>query len=228
MKTLIIKLKEFAKKNWQLLGFSFMLLVLLLIGKHNNNQLEKENELKTIELASLNDSVQTFISKTGELTFKLNSVSVEANNNRKALEAAGFEIKDLKAREVEWRKVNFALKAQIQATGSGQTTLRDTTYVFNTDTIKRAEFAWNNKYLFFKGFVQDKNLKFDYTYNLKFDFLNTPVGKHKNIVSIILDDPQAKVISANSITITRKVHWYERPWVWGLAGVAGGFYLGSR
>jgi hypothetical protein len=213
------------KTNWIFICLIAGLLLLLMLGKCKNNKLKKDNELKTIELSTLNDSVRTVVSKNGDLTFKLNSVVVEAASTRNALEAAGFEIKDLKARDVQWRKANFALKATIQAIGGGQTILHDTTIVTKTDTLKRADFAWNNRYLFFKGFVQDKNLKFEYTYNLKFDFLNTPVGKNKNIVSIMLDDPQAKVTSANSITIERKQHWWDHWYIYAGAGVVGGYYL---
>lgn len=228
MKTLITKLKLFIKKNWFFVVVIAGLLFLLMLGKCNNNKLQKENELKTIELSTLNDSVETVVGKNGDLTFKLSSVVVEASNNRKALEAAGFEIQKLKEKEVEWRKVNFALQAQIQAIGNGQTILHDTTIVNRTDTVKSANFTVNEKHLYFAASIVNKDVKYNYKYSTGIDIVNTPVGKNKNIVNVYLTDPQAKITSANSITITHKTRWYEKPWIWGLAGFAGGYYLGTK
>lgn len=225
MKTKIVNL---LKKNWLFVVVTSLLLSLLFISKCNNTKIKKENELKTIELSTLKDSVTTIIGKNGELTFKLNSIVVEENGNRKALEAAGFEIKKLKEKDVEWRKVNFALQAQIQAFNSGQTVLHDTTIVTKTDTVKQANFTVNDKHLFFKAFIVNKDVKYTYSYQTGISILNTPKGKHTNIVSMYLTDPNAKVTSANSITITHKTRWYEKPWVWGITGLAGGFYLGNK
>ena len=61
------------------------------------NSLKKSNELKAIELSTLNDSVKIVVGKHGEVTGKLKAVEIEAASTRKALETAGFEIKDLKA-----------------------------------------------------------------------------------------------------------------------------------
>lgn len=218
---------DFIKKNWLSVVIICGLLFLLLLGKCNNTKLSKENELKTIELSTLNDSVKTVVSKNGDLTFKLNSITVESARTRKSLEAAGFAIKDLKARDIEWGKVTDALKVEIQASGGGQITLHDTLRVTTKDTIKVQDFAWNNRFLFLNGSINKKQMDFEYKYKTGIDILNTPKGK-SNIISVYLADPNAVVTSANSITITRKTKWFEKPWVWGVAGLASGYYLGTK
>jgi len=187
-------------------------------------QLNKERDkyqIAQVELAAFNDSVKVYKSKTGELTAKVASVIVEADNRKKALDAAGFEIKDLKERDVKWRDVVFALKAQIQAQGSGTTVLRDTLIVSKTDTIRQANFNWNNRYLFLSGNIQEKQLKFDYTYKTAIDLVSEKKGK-SYIVSAYLSDPQATVTTANSITIVPKKKW----WGWDVLKIASGIGFG--
>ena len=45
------------------------------------------------------------------------------------------------------------------------------------------------------------------------------------IVTVQLDDPYAKIVTANSITVPYKTKWYEKPWVWGLAGLTSGYLI---
>lgn len=199
------------------------LLMVLLFGV-KQCQLNKErdkNQIANVQLAALNDSVVQYKSKNGDLTAKISSVMVESDNRKEALDAAGFEIKELRARDVKWRDVNFALKAQIQAQGSGQTVLRDTLLISKTDTIRQANFDWNNRFLFLSGNVSGKNLQFDYTYKTSIDLISEKKGK-AYVVSAYLGDKNATITTANSITIVPKKKW----WGWRVVEFAGGIGLG--
>jgi len=199
-------------------------LFILMVFGVKQCQLNKERDkyqIAQVELAAFNDSVKVYKSKTGELTAKVASVIVEADNRKKALDAAGFEIKDLRDRDVKWRDVVFALKAQIQAQGSGTTVLRDTLIVSKTDTIRQANFNWNNRYLFLSGNIREKQLQFDYTYRTAIDLVSEKKGK-SYVVSVYLGDPQATVTTANSITIVPKKKW----WGWDVLKVASGVGFG--
>lgn len=199
-------------------------ILLAIIFGVKQRQLNKERDkyqIAQVELAAFNDSVRIYKSKTGELTAKVVSVTVEADNRKKALEAAGLEIKELRDRDIKWRDVVFALKAQIQAQGGGQTVLRDTLIISKTDTIKKANFDWNNRFLFLSGNITGKDMQFKYTYKTSIDLLSEKKGK-SYVVSAYLSDPQATITTANSITIVPKKKW----WGWDVLKVGAGFGLG--
>lgn len=185
---------------------AILLMTLFGVKQHQLNKERDRYQIAQVELSALNDSVVQYKSKTGELTAKIASVAVESDNRKKALDAAGFEIKELRARDVKLRDVVFALKAQIQAQGSGTTVLRDTLIVSKTDTIRQANFNWNNKYLFLSGNIREKQLQFDYTYKTAIDLVSEKKGK-SYVVSAYLSDPQATITTANSITIVPEKRW---------------------
>jgi len=198
-----------------------LLLVVLVVKQHQLNKAKDNLQLQNIELSTLKDSVSIFKSKNGDLTFKLTSVTVEIDNVKKGLEMAGFEIKDLKARDIKWRDVVFALKGQIQAQGGGSTVLHDTLIVLKTDTLKQANFDWNNRFLFLSGNISGKDMQFKYTYKTAIDLISEKKGK-SYIVSAYLGDPSASVTTANSITIVPKKKW----WGWDVLKVGAGVGIG--
>ena len=68
------------------------------------------------------------------------------------------------------------------------------------------------------------NQSFDYNYRTKLNIIQTKQRK-ETLVSVMLSDPNASIITANSITVTNKRKWYEKPWVWGVAGITTGFLI---
>ena len=186
------------------------------------NRLEKTNQLQQVELSTYKDSVSIYRSKNGDLTFKLKSVEVELSNRKEALELAGFEIKDLKARDIKWRKVNFALQAQIESQGSGTVELHDTTYIpIKGDTVLAKVGEWSNKYLYLTPFIVGNKMDFKYKYQTQIKVIR----ESSNTVSIALTDPLATITGSNSITIKNKLRWYKKPYVWGIGGLITGFFI---
>lgn len=202
----------------------FSLFVYLGIQNRKINRLNDKNQLQAVELSTLKDSVSVYQNKAGELTYKLSVVEVSHSNLKEYLNKAGFEIKQLKEREINWRKVNSALKLELEAVGHGEASLRDSFYIMNTDTIQYSTFAWTNDYLNFKGSVENNNLFFDYKYNTGLSIIQESKRK-ETIVSVFLTDPKAKITSANSITVKHKKKWFEKPWVWGVAGLGAGILV---
>ena len=211
-------------KKYGLIAVALLIVIVFAFQKCQINRLKDANDLQKVELSTLNDSVSVYTSKAGKLTYKLTSVEIERDNLKKSLDVAGFDIKELKERDVNWRKITSALKAELATAGSGTTTLHDTTFINNTDTIRAANFNWNNRYLFLSGSIIEKKLDFTYKYKTGIDIINTRQGK-TNLVSVYLSDPNAVVITGNSISIRQKVSWYEKPWLWGVAGLIGGYFI---
>jgi len=207
-----------------------VLIVLFFVRNYQYKELQEQNQLQSIQLAAINDSVKIYKSKNGELTAKVQSVEVDNRNKKDALEQAGYTIKDLKARDIKWWDIVNTLQAEIASSGGGQTVLHDTTYITTTDTIKAAEFSWNNRYLFLEGKVyektklSEKTLDFTYTYKTGIDIISTK-KKNAYIINAYLSDPNAVVTTATSLTITNKTPWYKKQWLWGAVGFLGGYLI---
>jgi hypothetical protein len=141
-----------------ILSVIFIIATFIHIGVVNRKikRLNEINQLQAVELSTLNDSVLVYQNKAGELTYKLSVVEVSHSNLKESLEQAGFEIKKLKEKDINWRKVNNALKLQLYASGQGETALTDSFYIMKTDTIRYNAFAWSNEFLNLQGSVQNE------------------------------------------------------------------------
>lgn len=188
------------------------------------NRLTDQNQLQAVELSVLNDSVSVYRNKAGELTYKLISVEVDRDNLKKSLELAGFDIKLLKAKDIEWRRITNALKLRLETVGNGEAVLRDTLIIAGRDSIITTDFRWSNNYLSLDGVVDIDRVKFSYFYRTGIEIIQAE-KRNKTVVSVSLADPNAAITSGNSITINRKTKWWEKPWLWGLAGLGAGVFL---
>jgi len=188
-------------------------------------------ELKNVELSTLKDSVTMTETKNGELVAKVSSVEIEKENLKKSMEIAGFDIKELRDQNIEWRKVTNALRVELQAAGSAQTEVTDTFYVKidvpgKIDTVWYSVLDdWSNDYLsIYNGKIVEKRLDFDYNYKVGMDIIQSHKRK-STIVTISLTDPYARITTANSITVENKTKWYRKWWAWGAIGFVGGVFI---
>ena len=188
------------------------------------SRLTDQNQLQAVELSVLNDSVSVYRNKAGELTYKLISVEVDRDNLKKSLELAGFNIKQLKAKDIEWRRITNALKLRLETVGNGEAVLRDTLIIAGRDSIISTDFRWSNNYLSLDGVVDIDRVKFSYFYRTGIEIIQAE-KRNKTIVSVSLADPNAAITTGNSITILHKKKWYEKPWLWAVAGFTGGVFL---
>lgn len=210
-----------------------VLLVLIGIQYFKINGLERDRTLQAVELSTLKDSVEMYIAANGELTGKIESVEVEKGDLKKSLALLDIEVKDLKADNIKWKRLTNVLQLQLQSAGSGESNAVNTFYVevpvndsTPSDTIKYLKIDdWtNNSLSLFNQKVQNKKFTFDYTYDVRTKMFIEGTRK-KPIVTVTLDDTNAKIVTANSITVPHKTKWYEKPWVWGLAGLTSGYLI---
>jgi len=219
-----------ARQGWFIiLIIIFILSTFIYIGiQHRKiNRLSDANQLQAVQLSTLQDSVSVFKSKTGELTYRLSSVAIEKDNLKRSLEFAGFDIKELRERDIKWRKVTAALRAQLSATGHVETDIKpDTFRISNTDTIYFQKVSdWSNNYLsIYNGEIVQKKLSFDYSYRTGISILQTQ-NRSATIVSVALTDPNAAIVSGNSITIKHKKRIWERGCLWAAIGLTGGILI---
>lgn len=190
------------------------------------NRITADNQLQAVELASLKDSVTVHKSKSGELTYQINSIETDKRNLKKSLELMDIDRNMLKERDIEWRRLTNALRVELAAAGNGTTHVRDTFRIEKTDTIYFQKVDdWTNNYLsLYNAEIVNKKFSFNYTYKTGIDFLTT--GKrNQTTVSVILTDPNAAITTARSITVDHKTKWFEKPWLWGAVGLGTGILI---
>jgi hypothetical protein len=221
-------------KTLWILSIAFILGIFIYIGiQHRRiNRLSDSNQLQAIQLSILNDSVSVYANKNGELTYKLISAEVHNKNLKESLETAGFNLKKFKERDISWRKINSALRLQLAATGSGETKITDTFRIEpaqpnasagNTDTLYFSKVQdWSNNHLtIFNSKIENSTLFFDYSYKTGISIIQEKKRK-ETLVSVMLTDPNASITTGNSITITEERKWWQKPWIWCLAGFGAG------
>ena len=208
------------------LGIVLTGLILLIVIQNNKiNKLSHANQIQAVELSTLKDSVLIHKSKNNELTFKLASVEIEKSNLKESLDLMGIDRQALKERDIKWRKITAALRAELAATGHGETDVIDTFRVAADTIYFQKVNDWTNNYLsLFNAEIVNKKLNFDYIYKTKIDFITTGTRK-ETVVSVILSDPKAQITTANSITIKNDKKWYERPVIWAVVGIGAGVLI---
>ena len=215
------------KNKFLLAGIALSLVVIFtaLIVQHRRvEHFRDKSELQAVQISTLKDSVFVHKSRTGKLTTKLTSVEIEKGNFKRSLEFAGFDIQELKQRDIAWRKVTSALRAQIAATGHVETGIKpDTFRIVDTDTVYFSKVdPWSNTFLsIFNGEIVKKKLIFDYRYQTGISIIQVP-GRKETVVNVFLTDPKAEITSANSISVKHKKKIWERGLLWAVIGFAGG------
>lgn len=203
-------------------------MVAFYIQKRKVNNLKEQVQLQAVELAQLKDTVLTYVTKNGQLISKIKSVEVDKRNLKDALEIIGIEKKDLKDQNIKLKNLVSVLQLEIKTFGEGQTNVVDTFYVdkVTTDTIYYQKVNdWTDNYLsLFNAKIENKEFKFKYDYLLDMDLL---VDRPKNavVVTAKINNPNLESLKATSITVSTKRKWWEKPWVWGIAGVGTGILI---
>lgn len=214
------------KKYWWI-GMIVVFVLIFFVQKYTITKLIKENQLQSVELSTMKDSVLTVVTKNGLLINKVESVEVDKRNLKDALETAGFEKKELKDQNIKLRNLNLALKAELEAMGSITTTVHDTMEIVNTDTIyyTKVDDWTDNRLSLYGGTIRDNELNFEkYTYQTGFKFYLSK-DRDKSIITVKFDDPSIRLTTANSITVINKKKWWEKPWIWGIAGIGTGVLI---
>lgn len=204
------------------------LVLLFFVNKCKVSKLEDLTQLQQVELSTYKDTVKVIEQKNGELSFQVKSVEIENDNLKESLKLLDYTIKDLKEKEIKWRQINNALKVELESAGKGETVIVQKEIIKEPgDTIIRGDFKWDNKYLSLAGSINENLISFDYNYKTKLDIV-TFEKKKETVVAVFLQDPNASIISSNSVTVAHKKKWYEKPLITGAVTFGLGYYLGNK
>ena len=227
-KKTVMEENNFLKK---LVRWSYLILVLSLIGaifyfKREARNFKDMAQVKAVELSTLKDNVSVLQKKNGELAFQIGSIEVEKRNLKESLAILGIENKDLKEMGIRQRNLISLLKLEIESFGSGQITVIDTFKIVKTDTVRYQKVNdFTDPYLrVFNGQIENGIFDFDYQQNVYLDLFQHK-KKNEIIVTVDLINPKAKIVSGQSLNISTKKRFYEKPWVWGLAGFTTGVLI---
>lgn len=212
------------KTYWYVTILVVLLLIVTAFMMHKLKKTQTELQLAQIELAVQNDTIESFRTKDSTLVSKLASVEIDKSALKQALEELGFTAKQLREEKIKWQSIAAVLKTKLESSGHGETIIHDTIYMNKTDTIRAGKFKWNNKYLFLNGVIKEKQLAFDYLYKTDITAIQTKNRKGSQ-VSLVLTDPNARITSGASFTVTHKKSILEKWWVTIPIGIAGGILL---
>ena len=189
-----------------------------------------------------NDSVRYLEGKNGELISERTSQALTIKDLQYYGDELGINVDRLKSKVGNLKNVITHLEGELATANSGSTTLTDTLYITTnsegvpTDTIKAKVLRWTDSYLSLNGNYFPSTSKFDFTYKYNVKFASTVFYKKDGlfkpkypVVQLTFEDPNARIIDAsNLIIIPDDKKFYQKPWFWGVLGLAGGFALGSR
>lgn len=183
-------------------------------------------QLQAVELSTLKDNVSVLKKKNGEMAFQIESVEVEKRNLKESLELLGIEKKDLKEQNIRQRNLIGVLQLEIESFGSGQTTVIDTFKIVETDTVRYQKVNdYTDPYLsLFNGEIINGDFDFDYRQNVHMRLFHH-TKKDAIIVTANIKNPSAEIVSGQSLTISTKKRWYQKPWVWAAAGLTTGIII---
>jgi hypothetical protein len=214
-------------KTWKIVvGIVLGILITTIIVQHfQNKSLRKDNQIQSVALLVANDSAKVYRDKAGDLYSKLNTATIESGALKTSLIETGLTIKELRQKDIKWRDITAVLNARIEASGHATAILHDTMYI-DTTGIKRPvkDFVWTNKYLSLSGMIKEKDINIGYNYSMDLKSITTTKGNTTS-VTIFSNDPNAKITNGYQINVINKTAWYKRWYIWGAAGLVGGYFI---
>ena len=90
-------------KKYILPFLSIVITIVFIVQHRQMEKFKSLSQMQAVELSTLNDSVRVIQGKNGELSYQVQSSVVDKKNLKEALEIAGYDIKELKEREIRYR-----------------------------------------------------------------------------------------------------------------------------
>jgi hypothetical protein len=199
------------------------ILIALIYDQITIRKLKKEIQIKAVELLTFTDSVKEYRTKAGKAYFLLKTATIEAAALKESVETLGIEIEGLKSKGINYKKIISILEEQIESMGhTGVIPL----VIPKDSTQKIKTFKWTNDFLSLNGSVRELDIQdIEYSYKASLTHVTQNV-KGKSIVTVYLNDPGARITTGSQIIVSPVRHWWDKPWIWGLAGAGAGVWLG--
>ena len=214
------------KKGYKvLIGITICIILIALILQYFRiNKLVKQNQIQAVELMLTSDSVKVLTTKNGEIYFKIQSVTIEANALKASLQAMEVDAKNLKSKNVTLGNIVSVLRQELFVQGHDTIPLKDTMVVSNALKIGARKFNWTNSYLSLSGLILNKNLELDYFYRTELTSVTERKG-NKSIVTVSLSDPAARIVTGSQIIVVNSKKWWDKWYLYTLLGAGIGIWV---
>lgn len=222
------KVIDWIKKNYILVLFGILLIVIAILWL-NNKSLNKKIDIQSVELMVQNDSTKIYKTKAGDYYSKFQAEGIKKNSLKKSLDIMGITNKELRDRNIKQGDIISALEFKVKAMGDIIANVKDSIIhdtIPGKPDITIPTVKWDDTHLYLNGYIQDKIFKGKYTYNLS--LLNFVEQKGKSYIVTIYPPDNNKgvtITNGSQIIVTPTKHWWEKPWIWGLAGVGAGIFI---
>lgn len=203
------------KNNWKI-AIAWIATVLVVFIISNSISRNREVGGEVYNARAMEDTVRFYKDKYNrEVAEKLSMLSVSS----KVLEE-NDSLKQL----IKGMKPEFIVKVN--------TVYRDTGTV-KFDTVYRdvyIPFHERNRYRYISGTVMEDGIHFDNFEVYASQYLVSGkrkkfMGSTEYIVRVVNENPYVTTTAIQPLVIKERDRWYERWWVWGLAGLAGGILI---
>ena len=214
------------KKGYKvLIGITICIILIALILQYFRIvKLVKQNQIQAVELMLTSDSVKVLTTKSGEIYFKIQSVTIEANALKASLQAMEVDAKNLKSKNVTLGNIVSVLRQELFVQGHDTIPLKDTMVVSNALKIGARKFNWTNSYLSLSGLILNKNLELDYFYRTELTSVTERKG-NKSIVTVSLSDPAARIVTGSQIIVVNSKKWWDKWYLYTLLGAGIGIWV---
>lgn len=235
-----------SKKLTYKLIFIFLLVVTGVIGFFliQNSIQKKDIQSKEVRISLLNSKINgldgvinTYKDKNGELYSQIEVLEGSVSSLKDNLDLLDIEKKELKQKVGSLSNLLSITKIELQKVGQGETNVdwnKDSTEN-NTEEkapINSGAFSWNDDFLYINGRLLSDSVYLRYeTVPLKLKIIpyeKNPLFGRATTVMDIYTEPNVRIISAQTYTVTHKEPFYEVWWVDLIAGFAAGAWLFSR
>lgn len=211
-------------KKYLIIGFIVVLAGIIGFLYFSRENIKDALQIANLELAVQNDTIASIRTKSGDLVAKIQSVEINRDNLKDALEEMSLDRKKLRDQKIKLQDVISVLQVKLESSGHGETTIHDTIRIEKSDTVKIGQFKWSNKYLFLNGSIEDKDMKFDYLYQTRISNIQDQ-NRKGTTVSLMLSDPKAMITYGASFTVVHQKSMLEKWWITVPAGIIGGILI---
>ena len=211
------------------LGVALLMIIIGLVWQYYRiRDLEKVNQIQSLELMLTGDSVREFRTREGEAYYRMQSVVIENDALKGSLLAMDIDKNILKSKNITLNNVISLLRQDLLMRGRDTIWLTDTVIkVVNIAMPVDAKgFNWTNHYLSLSGLIINKKMEFAYSYATEITSVTEQKGD-KSIVTVSLEDPKAKIIGGAQIIVIPTKRWWDRWYIYGLVGAGVGVWIGK-
>lgn len=186
----------------------FLVAILLVVGFHSCNLEKSSSKIQKdlIEALAEKDNLKKTIDERNREITEVRAIVVTKDRQ---IEKALKEIERLKNLDA---KIVFKTRTKFDTISI---VLRDTTIIYNTDTIKSQKFEYFDEWLSMGGVIENDSIVFDSLlvnnkYSIEIGDIRKRVFGKEKVAYITNENPYSQTTQAQTFILIDEKKWYER------------------